>query len=238
MTLAGASILDATPYINSFGLVGVILIIFAETGLLVGFFLPGDSLLFLAGAFAATHEAGHPHLNIAVLLPGVAIAAVAGGQVGYAIGRAAGPRLFDKPQSRLFKPVYVERTRAVLERYGETKAVLLARVIPVVRTFINPMMGTIRMPMRTFVIANVIGGLVWSLGVTLLGYGLGSSIDIDAYILPITAVVVLLSVIPIALEARKHRRRGTPEPSTAAGSEAAPAPGAVPDVEDPLLPRS
>lgn len=202
---SSGGILDATPYINHFGLAGVILIIFAETGLLIGFFLPGDSLLFLAGAFAATHEKGRPHLNLAALLPGVAIAAVAGGFVGYAIGRYVGPKLFDRPSSRLFKPVYVDKTRTVLERYGETKAVLLARVIPVVRTFINPMMGTIRMPFRTFIVANVAGGLLWSLGVTLMGYGLGSSINIDAYILPITAGVVALSLLPILLEARRHR---------------------------------
>lgn len=207
MTTASASFLDATPYINSFGLAGVIAIIFAETGLLIGFFLPGDSLLFLAGAFAATHEKGHPHLNLALLLPGVAIAAVVGGQVGYVIGRRAGPVLFDRPDSRLFKPVYVERTREVLERYGETKAVLLARVIPVVRTFINPMMGTIRMPLRQFAVANVGGGVVWSVGVTLLGYALGSKVNVDAYILPITFVVVLLSVLPMIFEYRKQRRR-------------------------------
>ena len=202
---SSGSVLDAAPYINHFGLIGVILIIFAETGLLIGFFLPGDSLLFLAGAFAATHEKGHPHLDLGALLPGVALAAVIGGLVGYAIGWRYGPKLFDRPSSRLFKPVYVEKTRDVLERYGETKAVLLARVIPIVRTFINPMMGTIRMPYRTFFVANLAGGLVWSLGVTLLGYGLGSSINIDAYILPITAAVVLLSLIPILLEYRKHR---------------------------------
>lgn len=205
MTSASSSILDATPYINSFGLLGVIAIIFAETGLLIGFFLPGDSLLFLAGAFAATHQHGHPHLNLALLLPGVALAAVLGGQVGYWIGRRAGPVLFDRPTSRLFKPIYVERTRLVMERYGETKAVLLARVIPIVRTFINPMMGTIQMPARQFAVANVGGGVLWSLGVTLLGYGLGSSINIDKYILPITFVVIVLSLLPILFEARKHR---------------------------------
>jgi membrane-associated protein len=210
---SSGGILDATHDINQFGLIGVILIIFAETGLLIGFFLPGDSLLFIAGTLAATHKAGSPHLNLAALLPGVAIAAVVGGLVGYGIGYYAGPRLFDRPKSRLFKPAYVERTRAVLERYGETKAVLLARVIPIVRTFINPMMGTIRMPYRTFFVANLAGGVTWAVGVTLLGYGLGSSINnIDAYILPITALVVLLSLLPILFEYRKHRaeaRTGT-----------------------------
>jgi membrane-associated protein len=186
-------------------LIGVIAIIFAETGLLIGFFLPGDSLLFIAGAFAATHKAGHPHLNLAILLPGVAIAAVLGGQVGYWIGRRAGPVLFDRPASRVFKPEYVERTREVMEKYGETKAVVLARVIPIVRTFVNPMMGTIRMPARQFALANLGSGVVWSVGVTLLGYALGSSINIDKYILPITFVVIVLSVLPIVFEARKQR---------------------------------
>ena len=208
--------LDPTPYINHFGTIGIILIIFAETGLLIGFFLPGDSLLFLAGAFAATSKAGDPHLNLATLLPGVAIAAVLGGQVGYVIGRRAGPLLFDKPQSRLFKPAYVVRTRQVLERYGETKAVLLARVIPIVRTFINPMMGTVAMPVRAFTLANVGGGVVWSIGVTMLGYGLGRSISIDSYILPITALVIVLSFIPILREYRKQRagKRDVDTPDT------------------------
>ncbi len=208
MTLAGGGLLSPTPYIDHFGLVGVWLIIFAETGLLIGFFLPGDSLLFLAGAYAATSKVGVPHLNIALLLPGVAIAAVLGGQTGYLIGRRVGPALFDKPQSRLFKPSHVERTRTVLERYGETKAVLLARVIPIVRTFINPMMGTVQMPAARFAVANAVGGLVWSLGVTLLGYALGSSISIDTYILPITFLIIVASLIPILLEYRRHRRGG------------------------------
>ncbi|HEV7208899.1 MAG TPA: VTT domain-containing protein [Mycobacteriales bacterium] len=206
MTLASGGLLSPTPYIDHFGLVGVWLIIFAETGLLIGFFLPGDSLLFLAGAYAATSKAGVPHLNLGLLLPGVAIAAVLGGQTGYLIGRRVGPRLFDKPESRLFKPAYVERTRAVMEKYGETKAVLLARVIPIVRTFINPMMGTVQMPAAKFAAANVAGGLVWSLGVTLLGYALGASISIDTYILPITFLIIVLSLMPILLEVRRHRR--------------------------------
>lgn len=206
MILASGGLLSPTPYIDHFGLIGVWLTVFAETGLLIGLFLPGDSLLFLAGAYAATSKPGVPHLNLALLLPGVAVAAVLGGQLGYVIGRRVGPRLFDKPESRWFKPAYVERTRVVLERYGETKAVLLARVIPIVRTFINPMMGTVRMPAHRFAVANVTGGLAWALGVTLLGYALGSTINIDTYILPITAAIVLASLVPVAAEYRRHRR--------------------------------
>lgn len=213
MTLASASPLSPTPYLDHFGLIGIFVIIFAETGLLIGFFLPGDSLLFLAGAFAATTAPGSPHFNLAALLPIVAVAAVLGAQTGFVIGRQVGPRLFDRPQSRFFKPEYVDRTRAVLERYGETKAVLLARVIPIVRTVMNPLMGTVGMPARRFLVANVAGGLVWSLGVTLLGYALGSSISIDRYILPITAVIIAVSLVPIGLEFWRHRRAAASGPA-------------------------
>lgn len=202
-------LLHPTDLIKSLGTaatVAIIAMVFAETGLLIGFFLPGDSLLFAAGLYTTTKTHESFHLPLAILLPGVAIAAVAGGQVGYLIGRLAGDRLFTRPDSRLFKQVYVERTRFYLERYGETKAVIIARVIPVVRTFINPAVGVAKMPARTFVVANVIGGLVWSLGVTLLGVALGKSVtNIDRYILPITAVIVVVSLIPVYREVRKHR---------------------------------
>lgn len=200
------SFLGASHLISTYGLLGVFVIIFAETGLLVGFFLPGDSLLVLAGAYSATAKPGHPHLNLAALLIGVSIAAVLGGHVGYLIGRKAGPPLFARPDSRLFKQVYVERTGEFLEKYGQTRAVLLARVIPVIRTFINPVVGVIRMPARSFVVANVIGGVVWAISVTIVGYALGSAVNIDSYLLPIIAVVIVASLVPIALEARKQRR--------------------------------
>ena len=200
--------LDPASLVSAFGLIGVILIVFAETGLLIGFFFPGDSLLFLAGAYAATDaNSGEPHLPLGWLLLGVAIAAIVGAQVGYLIGRKAGPALFDKPESRFFKPAHVERAHEVLHRYGEGKAILLARFIPIVRTFMNPVCGVAEVPVRVFTIWNVIGGLVWSLGVTLLGYALGKSVHIDRYIIPVTIGIVALSVIPIALEARKHRRK-------------------------------
>lgn len=208
MTLASGSLLSPTHLISTYGTIGIFLVIFAETGLLIGFFFPGDTLLFVAGAFSATHNPGAPHLNLALLLPAVAVAAVAGGETGYLIGRLGGEALLDRADSRLFKQRYVQRTRAVLERYGETKAVLLARVIPVVRTFINPVMGVVKMPVATFTVANVVGGLVWSIGVTLLGYALGASVNIDRYILPITAVILVASLVPILLEFRKHRRTG------------------------------
>src|SRR5512138_2400237 len=169
--------LDPASLVSAFGLIGVILIVFAETGLLIGFFFPGDSLLFLAGAYAATNaNSGEPHLPLGWLLLGVAVAAIVGAQVGYLIGRKAGPALFDKPESRLFKPAHVDRAHQVLHRYGEGKAIFLARFIPIVRTFMNPVCGVAEVPARVFTIWNVIGGLVWSLGVTLLGFALGKSV--------------------------------------------------------------
>ncbi len=203
--MALTDIISPSHLVGTFGLIGIIFIIFAETGLLVGFFFPGDSLLFLAGAYAASNIVGAPHLSLLPLLIGVSIAAVLGGQVGYFIGKYFGVRLFSNTQSKIFKPAYLNRTQDVLERYGETKAVLIARVIPIVRTFISPVAGMISMPSRKFVIANILGGIVWAVGVTLLGYSLGSAINIDKYILPITFLIILASVIPIFLEYRKNR---------------------------------
>jgi membrane-associated protein len=201
------NVLDAKDLIASWGTVGLILIIFAETGLLFGFFFPGDTVLFLAGAFAATRNPGDPHISLGPLLVGVAIAAIVGAQVGYLIGRKAGPLFFDRPKSRLFNPKNVDKAHEVLHRYGEWKAIFLARFIPVVRTFMNPVCGVAQVPVRVFTIWNIIGGLVWTIGVTMLGYALGSSIPIDKYIIPITLGIVVLSVIPIVLETRKNRAR-------------------------------
>ncbi len=196
--------------VSAYGLIGIIFIIFAETGLLFGFFFPGDSLLFLAGAYAATTKPGVPHLALIPLLIGVSLAAIFGGQVGYLIGRFAGERLFSNPKSKILKPKYIVQTQEVLERYGETKAVMLARVIPIVRTFISPVVGAVHMPVRKFVFANIVGGLVWALGITLLGFALGSSISIDKYILPITAAIIIVSLLPLAIEYRKQRRQLKP----------------------------
>ena len=200
-------LLSPAHLVTAYGLIGVIAIIFAETGLLIGFFFPGDSLLFLAGAYAATSKTGQPHLALLPLLIGVAIASILGGQVGYWIGQFAGERLFSDPNHKIFRKKYIDQTKEVLERYGEMKAVLIARVIPVVRTFISPVVGAIGMPLHKFVIANVAGGLVWSVGVIMLGFALGSSINIDKYILPITAIIIIASVIPLVLEYRRQKTR-------------------------------
>jgi membrane-associated protein len=200
-------ILDGQQLVETVGFVGLLLIVFAETGLLLGFFLPGDSLLFAAG-YAAT--GGIPGLDTpplwAVCLA-VTLVAIAGAQTGYAIGAAAGPRLFDRQDSRLFRREYVEKAQAVVERYGAGKAIVLARFIPIVRTFLNPLMGMSRISARDFFVWNVVGGVLWGTGVTLLGYYLGQ-VDVIGKNLEVFAVlVVLLSVIPMALELRRSRKR-------------------------------
>jgi membrane-associated protein len=216
------NILSASSVVSTFGTIGLIAIVFAETGLLIGFFLPGDSLLFLAGAYCATKAGGsEPHLNLATVLIGVIVAAIVGAQTGYFIGRKAGPVLFDRPNSRIFKRQNVEKAHEVLRKYGETRAIIFARFIPVVRTFMNPVVGTIDTDVRTFTVANVVGGVMWAAGVTLLGYALGGAVHIDHYIIPVTAVIVVLSAIPVLLEVRKQRRESA-EPATHPASGPAP----------------
>jgi len=181
--------LSPAHLLASYGVIGLALVLFAETGLLLGFFLPGDSLLFLAGAYAHSSAAG----------------AVLGGQVGYLIGRRAGPALFNRTDSRLFKRSYVERTHTYFERFGP-RTLVLARFVPIVRTFAAPAAGVGRMSAPTFAVWNLLGGLLWAVAVPLLGYALGGAINIDTYLVPITLVVVVVSFIPVLLEVRRARR--------------------------------
>jgi len=200
--------------IASVGLLGVIGIIFAETGLLIGFFLPGDSLLVVAGSFASgRHVVGGTtvHLNLAALLIGCFAAAVVGAEVGYLIGAKAGPALFNRPKSRLFKPEYVDRAQGYFDRFGNV-TVVLARFIPVVRTFANPVAGVGDMNARTFAIFNVIGSAIWTFGVILLGYWIGTSVK-DTYLIP---SVIVLSLIPVGIELLRQRRRAAQTPATSA----------------------
>ncbi len=195
--------MSPTHLIHSLSYVGLFGIIFAETGLLVGFFLPGDSLLVTAGVLAAGRHPGFSHpLNLGVVLIGCAIAAIAGAQVGYLIGRSAGPALWNRPKSRFFKPEHVDRAQGYFDKYGN-RTIVLARFIPVVRTFANPMAGVARMDARSFTVFNAAGGLVWALGVTLLGYWIGDSVR-DIYLIP---AVILVSLVPLGVEALRHRRR-------------------------------
>jgi membrane-associated protein len=210
-------VLNPTHLLNSFGALGVLVILFAETGLLIGIVLPGDSLLFTAGVLSATVKPGHVHLNLALVMVAAFLGAVLGAQCGYLIGRKAGPKLFNREDSRFFKRSHVERTRTYLDRYGPGRAVILARFVPIVRTLMNPLTGVAELDVRVFTIANLIGGLLWGVGVTLAGYALGKSIhNVDHYLLPIIAVVILLSLIPVFLEILKARRERGERASTSA----------------------
>lgn len=200
--------LDPEKIISRGGYLLIFGIVFAESGLLIGFFLPGDSLLFTAGMFSAgTFSDTFPNVNfnIFVLLVGVFIAAVAGDQVGYLFGRKAGPALFRRPDSKLFKQDHLETAQEFFERHGP-KAIVLARFVPIVRTFCPIVAGAGQMEYRVFVRYNVIGGLIWGVGVTLLGYFLGNVAIIKDNLEAAILLVVAVSVLPIAFEVVKSRR--------------------------------
>jgi membrane-associated protein len=177
-------------------------IVFTETGLLVGFFLPGDSLLITAGLVAATGQLNVWWLN-AILI----VAAVVGDSVGYAIGRRAGPRLFTRPKSLLFNPRHIERTRAFYARHG-AKTIVIARFVPIVRTFAPVVAGVGEMEYRKFVFYNIAGGVGWVTSMTWAGYLLGQAVpNISDHIHVVVVIVILLSLIPIAVELVRERRR-------------------------------
>jgi membrane-associated protein len=189
--------------IEAFGTIGILAIVFAESGILAGFFLPGDSLLFTAGLLAS-----EGHLNIAALAIGCPLAAIAGDQVGYVFGNRVGPALFRRPDSRFFKRRHLERARDYFERYG-ARTVILARFVPVVRTFTPVLAGVVEMPYRTFVSCNIVGGVLWGAGVVLAGWALGQAVpDGEKWLLPVVAVVFAVSFIPVVREVLKLRREG------------------------------
>jgi membrane-associated protein len=200
------NLLDAQSLIAAFGTVGIAVILFVETGLLVGLFLPGDSLLFTAGVLCATHRSSAIHLHLAAVLPAAAAGALLGAELGYLIGRRAGPPLLDgKDRPRLDRAVAASRD--LTERYGFAKAIVLARFIPVVRTVANPVAGVIGVPARVFLVWQVVGGLLWSVGVTLGGFALGSRVhNVDHYLLPIVALIVVISLTPLGVELVRTRR--------------------------------
>lgn len=198
--------LSATSWLDAAGPVAVLLVLFAETGLLIGFFLPGDSLLVTAGLLCAVPGATGTHLSLTTVLPAAAVGAVVGAQTGWLIGRRAGPPLLERRGSRLASGI--ERASALLERYGYGKALVLARFIPVVRTVANPLAGIAGLSAGRFFALNLLGGLPWSLGIVLAGYLLGSRVaGIDRYLLPVIAVVVAVSLLPLVVEVLRERRR-------------------------------
>jgi membrane-associated protein len=198
LTLDPKSILDS---LSPYGEIGLMLIIFAETGLLLGFFLPGDSLMFTAGLLASQGS-----LNLALVLVGCFLAAVIGDQVGFTIGVILGPRV-GRPDARFIKPEYVERTEVFFDRHGP-KTIVLARFVPIVRTFAPVVAGVAGMRRSVFFRYNAVGAGLWVTVATLAGYLLADAIgnSIDTYLLPIVGVVVLASLIPAFIEWRRHRR--------------------------------
>ncbi|OLM21346.1 MULTISPECIES: VTT domain-containing protein [unclassified Pseudonocardia] len=238
-TLAlGPSWLDPAVIIESLGpwaLVGVAAIIFAECGLLLGFFLPGDSLLFTAGLFVAQGAIGVPLWLVCLVL---VVSAFAGNAVGYGIGYRAGPAIFDKPRSKLFNPKHVDKTHEFFERYGN-RAIVLARFVPIVRTFITVSAGVARMDPRRYLTYSLIGGVAWAAGVTVLGYFLGQFAFVREHIDLILIAIVLVSVLPIVFEViRARSKRGADAGgaaavgATAAGAAAATVTGRAAD-DDP-----
>ncbi|MFF0431683.1 DedA family protein [Streptomyces sp. NPDC004327] len=200
------NLLDAHSLLATFGVLGIAVVMFAETGLLVGFFLPGDSLLFTAGLLCAGTTGKASTLSLPMVLAAAVVGALAGAQVGYLIGRRAGGALLGRTGSKRLREG-AERAEVLLERYGHAKAIVLARFVPVVRTVLNPLAGALGVPARTFTLWQVVGGLVWTIGLVLAGYGLGSSIpDIDRYLLPIVALIVVVSLLPLVIELLRSRR--------------------------------
>jgi membrane-associated protein len=189
--------------LGTWALWGTAAIIFAECGLLIGFFLPGDSLLFTLGLFIA---GGHLHQPLWLACVVLAVAAFAGNVVGYEIGLRAGPPIVNRPSSRLFKPEYVQRTVEFFDRYG-ARAIVLARFVPVVRTFITVIAGAGRMDRRRFLTSTGVGAVLWACGVTLLGYFLGSITFVHEHIELVLVAIVAVSVLPMGIEAWRARRR-------------------------------
>jgi len=211
------NLFDAHSIVSDLGLIGVLAIIFAETGLLVGLAFPGDSLLFLAGVAASGSGAallGNAHLPAGALFIGAPIAAIAGAQVGHWFGHKYGRKLFDRPDGRFFNHQKVVATEKWLRKYGTGKAIVLARFVPFIRTLVNPMCGVVGIPAKKFFFWNSIGGLVWTEIVIGLGFILGEKLkgSVDKYILPLVGLIVVVSLLPVVAElfrewqTRKHHK--------------------------------
>lgn len=195
------SLLDPLTIIKAVGLIGVVVIVFAESGLFFGFFLPGDSLLFTAG-FLASQDL----ISIWGLLILCFIAAVAGDTVGYWFGRKTGPMIFSKEESLFFQKKHIERADAFYKKYGK-KTIVFARFVPIVRTFAPIVAGVARMDYKTFISYNLLGGFLWTWGMLGLGFLLGNAIpDAEKYLTPIILLIIAISFIPAVWEFFKHKK--------------------------------
>ena len=206
------NLFDAHSIVTDLGLLGILGILFAETGLLIGLAFPGDSLLFIAGVAASGTGAAllnGNQLPTAPLFIGAPIAAITGSFVGRWIGTKYGRKLFDRPDGRFFTQARVVQTEKWLGKYGIGKALVLARFIPFVRTLINPMVGIINIPNKIFIFWNILGAIIWTDTILLLGYLLGEKIkgSIDTYLLPIIGLIIFLSLLPILFEVLRERKR-------------------------------
>lgn len=192
---------DLLEFLRAVGYIGIFLIIFAESGLLIGFFLPGDSLLFTAGFLASQNV-----FNIVILTSGCFIAATVGDSVGYWFGHRVGRPLFDRPDSRFFKKQHLLAAEAFYQQHGG-KTIILARFLPFVRTFAPIVAGTARMDYRSFLLFNIVGAALWAIGIPLAGYWLGSIIpDVDRYLIPIVLIILFVSVAPSAWHVWQNHR--------------------------------
>jgi membrane-associated protein len=203
------NLFDAHSIVGDLGLIGVLTIIFAETGLLIGLAFPGDSLLFIAGFAASGSGAailGNAHLDPVLLFALSPIAAIAGSATGYWFGEKYGKKLFDKPDGKVFNHHKVVATEKWLTKYGIGRALVLARFVPFVRTLINPMCGIIGVPKKTFMIWNSIGAIIWTQGVIGLGFLLGDVLkgSVDKYLLPVIGLIVFVSLVPVLIELFKE----------------------------------
>jgi membrane-associated protein len=190
----------------TYGVVGIGVILFLETGVLLGLLLPGETLTILAGAFSHVHHAGQPHPQLALVIVFAGAGAALGGQLGYVLGHRAGDALHHRPDGRIYKRAYLERTHEYFERYG-AETVLIARFVPFVRTLSSPVAGIAEMPARRFTIYNLAGAALWAIVVATIGYALGGVLDVNRHALPITLGILVASVVPGAIEVRRHRRR-------------------------------
>ena len=203
------NLFDAHSIVSDLGLIGILAIIFAETGLLVGLAFPGDSLLFIAGVAASGSGAailGNASLNPVLLFLLAPVAAIAGSQVGYWFGEKYGKKLFDRPNGKIFNSNKVLATEKWLTKYGIGKALVLARFVPFVRTLINPMCGIVGVPKKKFMLWNAVGAFIWTQGVIGLGYLLGDLLkgSVDKYLLPVVGLIIFVSVIPVLIELFKE----------------------------------
>lgn len=210
--LALLDAIDPEKIIKDFGTLAVLLIVFAESGLFFGFFLPGDSLLILAGYFSSTGDLW----PIQALLPALFLAAFAGDQVGYVFGRKVGPSIFKRPDSRFFKQDNVDRAKTYFDKHG-SKAIVMARFVPVVRTFTPIVAGVSNMHYRTFVMFNAVGAFLWAVGVTTIGYFFGKRFEDQ---LPLViGIVIVISVVPMVFEMHKARKEAAEHRAAAPATE-------------------